>query len=384
MRGTCPGGGGPGRRARSTLPLAGPRPRPLPVAPLAAHPLRIAFLTSSRFWRGSSSVFAVLAHGLNARGHATVALVAYEPLAAGFRARELAVQTLPVGHTSWRGARALRHALRELAVDVVLVDRARDIRLAAVAALRRPLRIVYCISTPGPPRDPLTRLAFRRVGLTVFLTHGLARTAFAEAPFMRRAPHRVIPNGVDCDLFRPDPGAGQAFRARHRLGDGPLLVGVGALEIEKRWDLLLDSLALLRPPAPRLVLCGSGALAEPLRVQAHALHVEVSFVGQLDAAELVGAYNAASCVVHTRPDEVFALVLIEALACGARTLGGGRRARAERQSGGVRPGARRSVAGCPSPGGAGRSGAPPGARALLGRAARARLRGRARVARRSP
>lgn len=298
------------------------------MAPLAAHPLRIAFLTSSRFWRGSSSVFAVLAHGLNARGHATVALVAYEPLAAGFRARELAVQTLPVGHTSWRGARALRHALRELAVDVVLVDRARDIRLAAVAALRRPLRIVYCISTPGPPRDPLTRLAFRRVGLTVFLTHGLARTAFAEAPFMRRAPHRVIPNGVDCDLFRPDPGAGQAFRARHRLGDGPLLVGVGALEIEKRWDLLLDSLALLRPPAPRLVLCGSGALAEPLRVQAHALHVEVSFVGQLDAAELVGAYNAASCVVHTRPDEVFALVLIEALACGRPVVaadGGGTR-----------------------------------------------------------
>lgn len=286
------------------------------MASLAAHPLRIAFLTSSRFWRGSSSVFAALARGLSERGHASVALVAYEPLAAGFRARELSVRTLPVGHTSWRGARALRRALRELAVDIVLVDRARDIRLAAVAALRRPLRIVYCISTPRPPLDPLTRLAFRRVGLTVFLSDGLAQSALAEAPFMRRAPHRVIPNGVDCDLFRPDPEAGRAFRARHRLGDGPLLVGVGALEIEKRWDRLLDSLALVRPLAPRLVLCGSGALAESLRAQAHALGLEVSFVGELDAAELVGAYNAATCVVHTRPDEVFALALIEALACG--------------------------------------------------------------------
>jgi glycosyltransferase involved in cell wall biosynthesis len=187
---------------------------------------------------------------------------------------------------------------------------------------------VYTISTPRPPRDPLTRLAFRRVGLTVFLTHGLARTALAEAPFMRRSPHRVIPNGVDCDLFRPEPGAGRAFRAHHQLGDGPLLVGVGALEIEKRWDLLLDSLALVRPPAPRLVLCGSGALADPLRAQARALHLEVSFLGQLDASELVGAYNAASCVVHTRPDEVFALVLIEALACGRPVVaadGGGTR-----------------------------------------------------------
>ncbi len=298
------------------------------MASLAAHPRRIAFLTSSRFWRGSSSVFAVLARGLNARGHATVALVAYEPVAAGFRARELPVRTLPVHHASWRGARALRRALRELAVDIVLVDLPRDIRLAAVAALRRPVRIVYCISTPVPPRDPLTRLAFQRVSLTVFLTDGLARTALAAAPFMHRAPHRVIPNGVDCDLFRPDPGAGQAFRARHQLGDGPLLVGVGALAIEKRWDLLLDSLALMRPPAPRLVLCGSGALADPLRAQAHALRLDVSFVGQLDAAELVGAYNAASCVVHTRPDEVFALALIEALACGRPVVaadGGGTR-----------------------------------------------------------
>ena len=295
---------------------------------LAAHPLRIALLTSSRFWRGSSSVFAQLARGLSERGHTTVALVAYEPLAAGFRSRALAVRTLPVGHTSWRGARALRRALRDLAADVVLVDRARDIRLAAVAALWRPLRIVYCISTPRPPRDPLTRVAFRRVALTVFLTRGLARTALAEAPFMRRAPYRIIPNGVDCDLFRPDPEAGRAFRARHGLGDDPLLVGVGALEIEKRWDVLLDSLARVSPPAPRLVLCGSGALANPLRAQAHALRLDVCFVGQLEASELVGAYNAASCVVHTRPDEVFALALIEALACGRPVVaadGGGTR-----------------------------------------------------------
>jgi len=91
---------------------------------------------------------------------------------------------------------------------------------------------------------------------------------------------------------------------------------------------LLESLALVRPPAPRLVLCGEGALADSLRAQAHALRLEVSFVGQLDPAELVGAYNAATCVVHTRPDEVFALALLEALACGRPVVaadGGGTR-----------------------------------------------------------
>jgi len=297
------------------------------VASLASHPRRIALLTSSRFWRGSSNVFAVLGRGLAGRGHTTTAVVAYEPLVEGFRARHVAVQRLPVAHTSLKCARALRDGLRQLAVDVVLVDRARDIRLAAFASLGRPLAIVYCISTPRPPRDLLTRLAFRRVAFTVFLTEQLARSGLAEAPFMRRAGHSVIPNGVDCDLFRPDEEAGRTFRRNHQLGDGPVLLGVGALEIEKRWDLLLDSVAMLAlSPAPPLLLCGTGALEPALRAQAKRQNLDVRFVGQLDPSTLVGAYNAATCVVHTRPDEVFSLALIEALACGRPVLaanGGG-------------------------------------------------------------
>ena len=140
---------------------------------------------------------------------------------------------------------------------------------------------------------------------------------------MRRAGHRVIPNGVDCDLFRPDEPAGRAFRQRHGLGDGPLLLAVGALEVEKRWDLLLESLALLPAPAPRLVLCGSGALEGALRAQAGKVGLDVRLIGAVDPAQLVGAYNAATCVVHTRPDEVFALALIEALACGRPLIASG-------------------------------------------------------------
>src|SRR5205807_1694379 len=165
-------------------------------------------------WRGASSVFAVLARGLAEHGHTTTAVVAYQPIADGFRERNLAVRVLPVGHTTLHGARALRRGLLDLAADIVLVDRARDIRLAAFASLRTPLAVVYCISMPRPPRDLLTRLAFRRVALTVFLTQQLAQRALAEAPFMRHAGHRVIPNGVDCDLFRPDEAAAGVVRPR--------------------------------------------------------------------------------------------------------------------------------------------------------------------------
>src|SRR5207244_10670969 len=95
------------------------------VAALAGRPLRIALLTSSRFWRGSSSVFATLARGLADRGHTATAVVAYEAVAGGFRERNLAVRLLPVGHTTLRGARALSRGLRDLAADTRRGDRAR-------------------------------------------------------------------------------------------------------------------------------------------------------------------------------------------------------------------------------------------------------------------
>src|SRR3989442_12442088 len=100
------------------------------VAALAGRRLRIAFLTSSRFWRGSSSGFAALARGLAARGHATPALVAYEPLATGFATQGVSVRTLPVAHTNLTAAPALRRTPPELPPDIIPVDKARDGRHA--------------------------------------------------------------------------------------------------------------------------------------------------------------------------------------------------------------------------------------------------------------
>ena len=105
-----------------------------------------------------------------------------------------------------------------------------------------------------------------------------------------------------------------------------MLLGVGALTPEKRWDLLLESLAILDRGRPPLLLCGAGETEAALRAQAVAGGLDVRFLGALSPGELVGAYNAATCVVHPRPDEVFALALIEALACGRPVLaaaGGG-------------------------------------------------------------
>jgi len=287
--------------------------------------MRVAIMYSAHSWRGSGTVFAQVGRGLLDRGHEVRALVPAR-VAAGFSERGVPVRETNIVHTGPRHAWALHQALTECRSDVLLADRPRDLRLAAAASLLRRVAIVHCLSTPLPPTDLRTRLAYGRVRLTVYLTQGLADTALRRAPWMGRAERRVIPNGVDCSLFRPDAAAGRAFRERHQLGDGPLLVGVGALTPEKRWDILLDALHLLEGDAPPLVLCGSGELEATLRAQATSLGLDVRLLGALSAEALVGAYNAATCVVHSRPDEVFALALIEALACGCPVLaaaGGG-------------------------------------------------------------
>lgn len=308
------------RQAAVTLPVAcGAARDAIPRPVVRSH--RIAFVTSSRCWRGSSCVFASLGYELAARGHRVLTLVAYEEVASGFRSRGLQALELPTRHTRLEGALALRRALAQWGAEIAFVDMPRDVRFAAFAALGSPLAVIYCISTATPPRDPLTRLAFRRVGLTVFITEELARRGLAAAPFMRRAPYRVIPNGVDCSLFRPERTAGAAFRSRYGLGDGPILVGVGALAPEKRWDLLLESIARLPRPAPPLVLCGRGLMQETLQAQARRLALDVRFIGCLEPAPLVGAYNAATCVVHTCPVETFGLSVAEAMACGRPVLG---------------------------------------------------------------
>lgn len=286
------------------------------------RPLRVALLTSNTGWRGSSVMFAEIARGLARRGHQVRALVSAPALAVEFAAQGVPVASVPIARTRLREVRAVRRALRDCAADVVLADTPRDLRIAALASVGRPLALVHCYNVflSRPPSDVVMRLVYRRVRLIVFCTAAGAAQVLSRAPFMARTPHRVIPNGVDCDLFKPDPGAGRLFRRRHGLGDGPLLLAAGALEPVKRLDWLFGSLALLAPNVPPLVLCGAGSREQALRGQAAQLSLDVRFLGALPRSDLVGAYNAATCLVHAATAETFGLCIAEAMACGRPVL----------------------------------------------------------------
>ncbi|QRK12685.1 glycosyltransferase [Archangium violaceum] len=145
---------------------------------------------------------------------------------------------------------------------------------------------------------------------------------YVETSEMLR-PHRdrchVVPFGIDASRFALTPereAAAAAVKARY--GGAPLLMGVGRLVYYKGFDHAIR--ALREVPEAHLLLVGEG----PLRVQLESLArscgvaERVHFLGRLGDEALVSLYYACDAFVLSSVTraEAFALVQLEALACG--------------------------------------------------------------------
>ena len=280
--------------------------------------LRVALLTSARTWRGSGVSLAHIAQGLAERGHLPHLLAGEVPVVEAFAGLGLPTAKVATAKTGLSEALVLARTLQGIQADALVVDRPRDLRLGALASLIRPVAIVnrYNLSRENPPPDLISRLAYQKVRLTIFLSQTSARNALSRAQYLARRPHRIIAGGVDPMRFRPDPESGERFSRQHGLERTPFVVAVGALGWDKRYDFLLRSLAQLGGTPPALVICGTGSLADKLRIWARELSLDVRLVGQLQPDELRGAYNAAKCMVHAGAIETFGLSVLEAMACG--------------------------------------------------------------------
>jgi glycosyltransferase involved in cell wall biosynthesis len=284
--------------------------------------LQVALLTSARTWRGSGVSLASIAQGLRDHGHVPRMLAGDDQVLRGFSDRGLPSARVLTGNTGIREVTSLARELRLQRADAVLVDRPRDLRLAALASLAHPLSLVYRynLSRPQPPRDLLTRLAYRQVSLTIFVSQTSSEAALRFGRYISRRPHRVIRSAVDVDLFRPDAEAALGFRAAHGLGDLPFVLAVGSLTLDKRYDYLLDVWAQAARRLPPLLVLGEGAHGARLRQRARDLGVDARFLGHLPPDALRGAYNAALLVLHAGAVETFGLSVLEAMACGRPVL----------------------------------------------------------------
>jgi len=232
--------------------------------------------------------------------------------AAGIPCTELAV-----GSLSLRAVHVLRRAVFEHAIDALVVDKRRDLLHGALAVRGLPVALVNRFMYPAwaAPTDPLTRLAYGRVDLTTFLSENAVPYAARRARFMLRPRHVAIHEGIDTGRFRPDPGAAATFRRDQQLGDRPLILGVGALEAEKHYDVLIDAVARLPHPAPAVLLIGGGSRRDALAAAAAARGVDLRLPGTVPPDTLAAAYAAATLFAHPSTMEAFGIAVAEAMAC---------------------------------------------------------------------
>jgi glycosyltransferase involved in cell wall biosynthesis len=127
----------------------------------------------------------------------------------------------------------------------------------------------------------------------------------------RIAPERLrmVANGVDTELFRPDPDA---------VRDPNEILCVGrASDPNKGVRTLVEALALL-PGTARLTLVDDDSSENPARRRAAQLGCgdRLHLVGRISTDELLALYRRAALVVVPSRHEGFGLPAAEAMACG--------------------------------------------------------------------
>jgi glycosyltransferase involved in cell wall biosynthesis len=127
----------------------------------------------------------------------------------------------------------------------------------------------------------------------------------------------VVPNGVDTDFFRPDPGD---FRERYDLSDEPLVGYTGRHGHEKRLELLVEAVARMDADVT-LVLGGDGPARDSLETAVAEYDVDARFLGFLPREDLPNFYATLDVFGFPSPVETQGLVALEANACGTPVAG---------------------------------------------------------------
>ena len=168
-------------------------------------------------------------------------------------------------------------------------------------------------------REPLQARALRAADLLTPIAHNTAANLLAQIPEVRDRLF-LIPNSVDGARFeiREKP---KYLVERHRLEGSRVILTVARLNGEewKGYDRVIDALPLVLAEIPqaKYVLVGGGEDARVQRaLERHGLHDRVVLTGPVPAEELVDYYNL--CDVYAMPSKLegFAIVFLEALACG--------------------------------------------------------------------
>ncbi|BFU43868.1 glycosyltransferase family 4 protein [Krasilnikovia sp. MM14-A1004] len=205
--------------------------------------------------------------------------------------------------------RGLRRALAEHDVDVV---HAHGLRAGFVAALARP-RVPLVVTWHNAVlarglRGQASSLVERIVARAADLTLGASEDLVARATAVGARQARLGP--VAAPQAAPARRSRAQVRAEFRLKPGgPLILSVGRLHPQKRYDLLVDAAARWRDldPAPVVVVAGSGPSYMPLAQRASAKRAPFFLLGhRSDVADLLAGADIAVVTSDWEARQLFA------------------------------------------------------------------------------
>ncbi|HRO58381.1 MAG TPA: glycosyltransferase [Burkholderiaceae bacterium] len=171
----------------------------------------------------------------------------------------------------------------------------------------------------GRQMDPLELEAHRAFGTHV---HAVCRHSHLHALGMGIAPSHLhcIPNGVDTELFRPQPNMpSESLRTGLGIGEGVPLAGfVGRLSPEKGPELFVRCAqrVLDRQPQAHFVMIGDGPQRASVedRIERLGLRGRVHLAGM--QAAMPTLYPQLDLLVCSSLSEAMPLAVMEAMACG--------------------------------------------------------------------
>ncbi|NJP35315.1 glycosyltransferase family 4 protein [Micromonospora thermarum] len=255
-----------------------------------------------------------LAAGLTAAGAsvlvcgpaATEEQFGFTGVGARFQAVEIPASPTPADA---RAVAALRRALATEPVDVL---HAHGLRAGLVAVLARPavpLVVTWHNAVlAGGLRGSVSRLVERIVARGARVSLGASADLVERATGLGAPDARLAP--VAAPTLPPPRRRREAVRAEFGVGrDQPLIVSVGRLHPQKRYDVLVDAAARwrTRTPAPVVVIAGSGPAYLPLAARISAARAPVTLLGhRTDVADLLAGADLALVTSDWEARQLFA------------------------------------------------------------------------------
>jgi glycosyltransferase involved in cell wall biosynthesis len=301
-------------------PSGGPTPRAGDAAPQATGWTGTLVLVLASSTGGVGQHVASLARQLSAGGAtvtvcgpaATDALFGFTALGARFIPAEI-----PANPTAadYRVVSTLRRALSG-SVDVV---HAHGLRAGLVAVLARPtapLVVTWhnAVLARTSWRGRASRMSERVVARRATVTLGASADLVARAVAAGAADARLAP--VAAPTLPPPRRSRAAVRAEFKVSaERPLILSVGRLHPQKRYDVLVDAAARWRnrKPVPVVVIAGSGPSYLPLAARISAARAPVTLLGhRSDVADLLSAADLAVVTSDWEARQLFAQEALQA------------------------------------------------------------------------